>query len=90
MIDRRKVRRHFFKSPAAVFAAFVILLLGTLAIGANWIAPHNPYDLTAFGLADRMKPPAWNRGEVYLSFSARTIRVGAFGVRSFSVCERRF
>ena len=62
MIDRRKIRRHFFKSPAAIFGTLVILILGTLAIGANWIAPHNPYDLTAFALADRMKPPAWVQG----------------------------
>lgn len=62
MIDTRKVLRHYFKSPTALFCTIIILFFGVLAIGADWIAPANPYDLRTFSLSDRMKPPAWMQG----------------------------
>lgn len=62
MIDTRKVLRHYIKSPTALFCTIIILSFGVLAIGADWIAPDNPYDLRTFSLSDRMKPPAWMRG----------------------------
>jgi peptide/nickel transport system permease protein len=33
-----------------------------LAVSASLIAPHDPYDLKAFSLADSLKPPVWMEG----------------------------
>lgn len=54
--------RHYSRSPLAIFSTMLLLFLLVLAVGADWIAPHNPYDLTTFALADRMKPPIWIQG----------------------------
>jgi len=40
----------------------ILLFFGILAAASTWIAPHNPYDLKAFSLADSMKPPSWMAG----------------------------
>jgi peptide/nickel transport system permease protein len=32
------------------------------AVGAEWVAPHNPFDLKTLDLADSMLPPAWLEG----------------------------
>jgi peptide/nickel transport system permease protein len=62
MIDNSKLVRHFFRSRTAVFGATLIVFFLCLAISAPVLAPHNPYDLTAFTLGDRLKPPAWEAG----------------------------
>ena len=51
---------HSFRhSPVAVASALVALLLAVCAVGAHWIAPHNPMDLATLELADARLPPAW-------------------------------
>ena len=62
MLDKGRFLRHYSKSPLAVFSTTILALLAILAGGADWIAPHNPYDLTTFSLSDRMKPPVWMQG----------------------------
>ncbi len=62
MIDTRKFARHYFRSPTAIVGSAILLFFGVLAVAATWIAPHNPYDLKAFSLADSMKPPLWMVG----------------------------
>lgn len=39
---------------------FVLLLVG--AFGAQWVAPHNPFDLTTVELLDALLPPVWMEG----------------------------
>ncbi|PLC50132.1 ABC transporter permease [Pollutimonas subterranea] len=41
-------------------ALFVLLLIG--AFGAQWVAPHNPFDLTTVELLDALLPPVWMEG----------------------------
>jgi peptide/nickel transport system permease protein len=47
----------FRRSPLAVFAAAVALVLVLCAVLAPWIAPHNPMDLASLSLLDSFKPP---------------------------------
>jgi peptide/nickel transport system permease protein len=49
----------FKRSPVAVGAAAVALVCVVCAVFANWIAPHNPFDLATLELADARLPPAW-------------------------------
>ena len=54
---------HSFRtSPVAVFSALVALLCIAAAIGADVVAPHNPFDLKTLELSDSMLPPAWMEG----------------------------
>ena len=53
------VWHSFVHSPVAMLAALVALLCLVCALGANWIAPHNPTDLATLELADARLPPAW-------------------------------
>ena len=51
---------HSFRhSPVAIIAALIALLCLVCALGANWIAPHNPMDLATLELNDSRLPPAW-------------------------------
>jgi peptide/nickel transport system permease protein len=59
MLDGARLLRRFRRSPLALSGACVLLLCLTAAVCAPCIAPHNPYDLTALELADRLKPPMW-------------------------------
>jgi peptide/nickel transport system permease protein len=52
----------FRRSPVAIVAAVVALFCLVCALGAPWIAPHNPYDLATLNLADSRLPPAWSDG----------------------------
>ncbi len=52
----------FRRSPAAMLAALVALLIVGGAILAPWIAPSNPYDLSSFSLIDGLLPPVWEDG----------------------------
>jgi peptide/nickel transport system permease protein len=49
----------FRRSPLAVGAALVALLVVVLAVLAPWIVPHNPFDLAKLSLLDSFRPPAW-------------------------------
>lgn len=52
----------FRRSPAAICAATLTLLLMLLALFAPVIAPQNAFDPAAFNLADSFLPPAWADG----------------------------
>ena len=52
----------FRRSPVAVGSALVALVCIVAAVFANWIAPHNPFDLATLELSDSMLPPAWMKG----------------------------
>ena len=49
----------FKHSPMAIVAAVIALICVVCALGANWIAPHNPLDLATLDLNDARLPPAW-------------------------------
>ena len=51
---------HSFKtSPVAIGAALVAAVCVFCALFANWVAPHNPFDLATLNLLDAFTPPAW-------------------------------
>ena len=49
----------FKENKIGVLALFVVLLLITLAIFANFISPQNPYDLANLSLMDSRRPPGF-------------------------------
>ncbi len=49
----------FTHSPGAIVAAVLTLLIVFGALFADWVAPHNPFDLATVGLFDALLPPAW-------------------------------
>jgi peptide/nickel transport system permease protein len=51
--------RHSSTALTATIIAFVCVVC---AVFANWIAPHNPFDLATIDLADARLPPAWLEG----------------------------
>lgn len=54
---------HSFRtSKVAIASALVALTCIVCAVGAEWVAPHNPFDLKTLDLADSMLPPAWLQG----------------------------
>lgn len=53
----------FLRSPAAILAAIVALLVVGGAFAAPWIAASNPYDLASFSLMDGLLPPVWQGGD---------------------------
>jgi ABC-type dipeptide/oligopeptide/nickel transport system permease subunit len=55
----RRGLRTFCRDRFALGAVAVVLLIVLIAIGAPWIAPHNPDDTD---LLRRLQPPAWLEG----------------------------
>jgi peptide/nickel transport system permease protein len=49
----------FRNSPVAIGAALVAALCVFCALFANWVAPHNPFDLATLELSDARLPPFW-------------------------------
>jgi peptide/nickel transport system permease protein len=49
-------------SPTAQLAALIALLCVLGAVGAPWLAPHNPFDLSTLELSNARLPPAWSEG----------------------------
>jgi peptide/nickel transport system permease protein len=49
----------FRRSPMAIGAAVVALVLLGGAVFAPWVAPFNPFDLATLNLLDASKPPSW-------------------------------
>jgi len=47
----------FRRSPVAMVSALVALVLIVGAVGAPWLAPHDPLDLASLSLLDSFKPP---------------------------------
>jgi peptide/nickel transport system permease protein len=56
------VWHSFRSSPVAMLSALVAVICIVTAVGANIIAPHNPFDLKTLELNDSMLPPAWLEG----------------------------
>ncbi|MBE7417282.1 MAG: ABC transporter permease [Ideonella sp.] len=52
----------FTRSPTAMAAAVIALVCVLGAVFANWIAPHNPFDLATLDLTDARLPPVWLEG----------------------------
>jgi peptide/nickel transport system permease protein len=53
------VWHSFRSSPVAIMAAVIALVCIFCAAFANWVAPHNPFDLASLELSDARLPPAW-------------------------------
>ncbi len=49
----------FKGSPGAITAAILTFLMIFGAVFANFVAPHNPFDLATVDLFDALLPPAW-------------------------------
>ena len=49
----------FRSSPVAIAAALIAAVCVFCALFANWVAPHNPFDLATLELSDARLPPAW-------------------------------
>ncbi len=49
----------FRTSPTAIVAALIAAVCVFGAVFADFVAPHNPFDLTTLVLSDARKPPAW-------------------------------
>jgi peptide/nickel transport system permease protein len=49
----------FRHSPVAIVSALLVLVCVVAALGAPWLAPHNPFDLATLDLGDARLPPAW-------------------------------
>lgn len=47
-------------SPVAIAATIMALLLFIGALGARWVAPYDPFDLTSIDLMDALLAPAWS------------------------------
>ncbi len=52
----------FRTSPVAIVAAAIAFVCVFCAVFADWVAPHNPFDLASLELADSRLPPAWLEG----------------------------
>ncbi|WP_417454200.1 ABC transporter permease [Kiloniella sp.] len=50
---------NFKRSPGAIIAAFLTFIIVFGAVFANFVAPHNPFDLATVDLFDGLLPPAW-------------------------------
>ncbi|PPE70438.1 ABC transporter permease [Caldimonas thermodepolymerans] len=49
----------FRTSPVAILAAIIAFVCIFAAVFADWMAPHNPFDLATLELGDARLPPAW-------------------------------
>lgn len=54
---------RFRRSPVAVLAGFVALVLIAGAAFAPWLAPHDPMDVASLSLLDSFKPPVGLGGD---------------------------
>ncbi|EXL09468.1 ABC transporter permease [Aquamicrobium defluvii] len=52
----------FLHSRVVVAAAIVVAVVVVAAVGADALAPHNPFDLASLELFDALTPPAWEAG----------------------------
>ena len=53
---------NFKRSPVAIGAAIVALILILGAALAPWLAPHQPYDLATLSLNNSLIPPSFSKG----------------------------
>lgn len=52
----------FRTSPTAITAAVIAAICIFCAVFANWVAPHNPFDLATLDLMNARIPPMWQEG----------------------------
>ena len=52
--------QSFTRSPVVILAALVTGMFLLAALFAQWVAPHNPFDLAALDIMDASLPPVWN------------------------------
>jgi peptide/nickel transport system permease protein len=53
---------RFRQSPVAIVSALVAAIIILGAVFADFVAPHNPFDLSTVSLLDALDPPAWMEG----------------------------
>ncbi|HEX2012838.1 MAG TPA: hypothetical protein VJN44_18060, partial [Roseateles sp.] len=53
------VWHSFRRSPTAIVAALIAFVCVFCAVFAEFVAPHNPFDLASLELMDARLPPAW-------------------------------
>jgi ABC-type dipeptide/oligopeptide/nickel transport system permease subunit len=53
------VAYSFRHSPVAMAAGLIAFACLFCAVFANWVAPHNPFDLATLELSDAFLPPLW-------------------------------
>jgi peptide/nickel transport system permease protein len=53
------VAYSFRHSPVAMAAGLIAFACLFCAVFANWVAPHNPFDLATLELSDAFLPPIW-------------------------------
>ncbi|QIL86519.1 ABC transporter permease [Vibrio sp. HDW18] len=53
---------YFMRDKVAIGSFSVFLFFVVVALGAPWLAPTNPYDLSAIDIMDAELPPAWMEG----------------------------
>jgi len=52
---------HSFRtSPVAMLAAVIAFVCVFCAVFANWVSPHDPFNLAVLELGDARLPPAWS------------------------------
>ncbi len=56
---RSDVAYSFRHSPVAMAAGLIAFVCLFCAVFANWVAPHNPFDLATLELSDAFLPPLW-------------------------------
>jgi peptide/nickel transport system permease protein len=54
------VGHSFRSSPVAMLAAAIAFVCIFCAVFANWVAPHDPFNLATLELGDARLPPAWS------------------------------
>jgi len=52
----------FTHNPMAWISALIAVLLILAAVFAQWVAPHDPFDVMTLNLMDSSLPPAWQHG----------------------------
>lgn len=54
---------HYKHNIPAIIGSILVVVAILVAVFGRFIAPQNPYDLTAISLADSYLPPVWLDGE---------------------------
>jgi len=54
------VGHSFRSSPVAMLAALIAFACVFCAVFANWVSPHDPFNLAVLELGDARLPPAWS------------------------------
>lgn len=50
---------YFLRDKVAMFSLAIFAAYVVLALLAPWVAPHNPYDQSAYDIMDAELPPSW-------------------------------